>query len=217
MNELLVMEKRSQAVTTSKNISEQFKKNHQHVLEKIRNLDCSKEFWQSNFRPSTYKDSRGKTQSDYIVTKDGFIFLVMGFKGEKASEFKEKYISQFNKMEKFIHHKQSEEYIEARKDSKLLQKSTMDVVKDFVEYAKDNGSKSADRYYIIYNKLVNNILGIESNSLDNLDSKELLMRSKILDYISKNVSIDIKNELYYKDIYKNCKYKLESMIDFIRV
>lgn len=217
MNELLVLQKRNKIVTTSRNISEIFNKNHKHVIEKIEKLDCSKKFWESNFRPSKYKDSRGKFQNEYIITKDGFSFLVMGFTGKKSADFKEAYIQKFNDMEEFIKHKQSEEYIEARKDSKLLQKSTMDVVKTFVDYAKASGSNNADKYYIIFNKLINNILGVGHSNLDNLDSKQLLMRSKILDYIAKNLLTNIDNKEYYKNIYKSCKYKLESMIDFIRI
>jgi len=35
----------------------------------------------------------------YHITKDGFIFLVMGFTGEKAAQIKEAYIDAFNRME----------------------------------------------------------------------------------------------------------------------
>ena len=49
--------------------------------------------------PSDYVDERGKTQPCVIMTRDGFVFLVMGYTGEKASRFKEEYINAFNDME----------------------------------------------------------------------------------------------------------------------
>lgn len=38
----------------------------------------------------------------YYMTKDGFTLLVMSYNGEKAMEFKEGYIRQFNEMEKLL-------------------------------------------------------------------------------------------------------------------
>lgn len=47
---------------------------------------------------SDYKDTSGKTNKEYIVTEDGFTILCMGYGGEKAMEFKERYIAEFNAM-----------------------------------------------------------------------------------------------------------------------
>ncbi|OAH95758.1 hypothetical protein AZH52_01600 [Proteus mirabilis] len=35
----------------------------------------------------------------FQMTKNGFVFLVMGFTGKKAAQFKEAYISEFDRME----------------------------------------------------------------------------------------------------------------------
>ena len=85
--------------TTSKKVAEVFGKEHKRVLQDIRELDCSSEFSRHNFVPSDYVDERGKTQPCVIMTRDGFVFLVMGYTGEKASRFKEEYINAFNDME----------------------------------------------------------------------------------------------------------------------
>jgi phage regulator Rha-like protein len=72
------------------------------VLQDIRNLDCSKDFFLLNFQESTYKNDQNKKQPQYLMTKDGFTFLVMGYRGKKAAQFKEAYIKRFNDMEQFI-------------------------------------------------------------------------------------------------------------------
>lgn len=101
MNELKIFERKGQPITTSRNISEVFSKEHKNVLRDIESLDCSIEFSQLNFELSKYK-SRGKSYPEYLITKDGFTFLVMGYKGKKAAKFKEGYINQFNQMTSFI-------------------------------------------------------------------------------------------------------------------
>lgn len=83
-------------------VAKYFEKEHKNVLADIRNLDCSIEFSQLNFQPSTYKDDRGKKQPCYYMTRDGFVFLAMGYRGKKAARFKELYIRRFNEMESMI-------------------------------------------------------------------------------------------------------------------
>ncbi|ENM2993568.1 Rha family transcriptional regulator, partial [Salmonella enterica] len=87
------------AVTTSVAVAEYFRKMHKDVLKKIDNLDCSAEFTERNFAPSEYTDSTGRTLPAYQITKNGFVFLVMGFTGKKAASFKEAYIAEFDRME----------------------------------------------------------------------------------------------------------------------
>ena len=92
-----------------------FEKRHDDVLRSIRNLDCSDEFRLRNFAESSYKDGQGKKQPCYAMTRDGFTFLAMGYRGEKAAKFKELYIRRFNEMEKFI-----KTLVSARKEFPLL-------------------------------------------------------------------------------------------------
>lgn len=86
------------AVTTSKDVAEYFGKEHQKVVLKISTLDCSEQFLTRNFSRVQF-EHRGNTYDAYEMTKDGFVFLVMGFTGKKAAAFKESYIGEFNRME----------------------------------------------------------------------------------------------------------------------
>lgn len=79
-----------------------FEKRHDAVLRDIKNLDCSEEFRAHNFVGATYKDEQGKKRPCYYMTRDGFVFLAMGYRGKKAAYFKELYIKRFNEMERFI-------------------------------------------------------------------------------------------------------------------
>lgn len=100
--EIRKMDKEEITVVTSLDVAETFGKRHADVLRDIEKLDCSEEFTERNFALSNYKDTSGKTNKMYYITRDGFTMLVMGYTGEKAMRFKEGYIRQFNEMEKAL-------------------------------------------------------------------------------------------------------------------
>ena len=90
------------AMTTSLIVAKYFDKEHKNVIRAIKDLDCSDDFRRLNFQPSYYQNEQNKRQPMYRMTRDGFMFLVMGFTGKKAAKFKERFISLFNKMHSWI-------------------------------------------------------------------------------------------------------------------
>lgn len=96
-------------------VAEIFDKNHKNVIRDIRELDCSEEFRELNFEPAEYMSVQGHKKPCYNMTRDGFVFLVMGYRGKKAATFKEAYIKRFNEMEQFIKY-----LLEARTEFPLL-------------------------------------------------------------------------------------------------
>lgn len=85
--------------TTSLIVAEQFGKAHKDVIRAVQLLDCSEEFGRRNFAPSSYVNKQGKRQRAYTITRDGFMFLAMGFTGAKAAQLKERFIAAFNHLE----------------------------------------------------------------------------------------------------------------------
>ncbi|EEH4116132.1 Rha family transcriptional regulator [Salmonella enterica subsp. enterica] len=90
-------------VTTSQSVADYFDKQHKDVLRKIDTLDCSPEFTSANFCADVQTIGIGngaeRETRCFLITKDGFMFLVMGFTGKKAARLKEAYIAKFNHME----------------------------------------------------------------------------------------------------------------------
>ncbi|MFU2316826.1 Rha family transcriptional regulator [Rahnella sp. PCH160] len=89
----------NRAVTTSLAVSDFFQKRHDNVLRSLANLECSPKFNALNFEAVEYIDAKCEKRPAYEMTKDGFVFLAMGFTGKKAAAFKESYIEEFNRME----------------------------------------------------------------------------------------------------------------------
>ena len=111
LSKLVLTNDHGDNVTTSLIVAEVFSKEHKNVLQEIRNLNCSDEFHRLNFKPIKYTDSKGREQIAHEITKDGFSFLVMGYTGEKAGEFKEKFIVEFNKRDSLL---KNDDYILGR-------------------------------------------------------------------------------------------------------
>jgi len=97
---LALFMKDGQIFADSRDVAISFGKQHKHVLEAIRNLECSPDFRGSNFRPFKINDLSGYSTSHVDMTRDVFVFLAMGFTGAKAAQWKERYIEAFNVMEK---------------------------------------------------------------------------------------------------------------------
>ena len=95
-----------QIKTDSQKVSEAFGKNHRDVLKRITSLDCPSDFSERNFALANYIDEQGKPRPMYEMTKDGWMFLVMGFTGEKAAQIKIAFINAFNAMATLLQNQQ---------------------------------------------------------------------------------------------------------------
>lgn len=93
----MVMASDEMPVTTTQTVAKYFGKQHHHVVQRIEKLECSEHFLTSNFQLVHY-EHRGNLYKSYQMTKDGWMFLVMGFTGKKAAAIKESFIQAFNWM-----------------------------------------------------------------------------------------------------------------------
>lgn len=211
MNELVYL-KNDEAMTDSLMVADSFGKLHKDVLEKIEKiLADSAENSAQCFKLSHYKDASGKMNKRYLMNRDGFTFLVMGFTGKKADKWKWEYIHAFNSMESVIREKSTQTWIETRRAGKLTRKSETDTLKRLVEYAREQGSDHADMLYVTYTKLANRMAGIESR--DRATVMQLNNLSLMEHIILHVVDTGILTEKHYKEIYKDCKARLESLKD----
>ena len=208
MNDLVQL-RNDEAVCNSLDVAKKFNKEHSKVIRSIEQIreNSSSQNWLQCFNETSYKDESGKNNKMYLMNRDGFAFLVMGFTGKKAMEWKWKYIEAFNKMESIIREKSTQMWISAREAGKLTRKSETDVIKELIEYAKSQGSSHSDKLYIVYSNLANKMAGVKNRDeatvqqLGRLDMAEQI----ILCMIREGMAVG----LGYKEIYQNCKERLE--------
>lgn len=98
-NEVQVINNNGELVVSSRKVAEDFGKQHKDVLENIRNILAAENSATKFFYESTF-ENRGKQYPEYLMNRDGFSLLVMGFNGKEALTWKLKYIEAFNAMEK---------------------------------------------------------------------------------------------------------------------
>lgn len=107
--EIKLTNQNGKVMVSSRVVAEDFGKRHTEVLRKIdgliADLDSTQNYVQL-FIEHSYKDASGKANKEYLLTRDGFSLLVMGFTGKEALQWKLKYIDAFNKMEEKIRNQQ---------------------------------------------------------------------------------------------------------------
>lgn len=212
MNEIVYL-KNDQALTDSLIVAEMFGKRHDNVMQAIekligglpKNKDTPEMFFKTWYK----HPQNGEHYAKYLMNRDGYSLLVMGFTGKKALEWKLKYIEAFNAMEKVITEKQTSVWIETRQQGKLIRKEETNIIQKLVEYAKAQGSGHADMLYMTYTKLANKMAGITSRDtattmqLNDLSTMERLIAKVVLDGMAEGK--------HYKDIYKDSKKRLETV------
>ena len=149
------------AVTTSRKVAEIFEKKHCDVLRTIRELEIPEEYRERNFALSFYKQPNPKggnpiKQPEYLITRDGFVILAMGFTGKKAMEFKIAYINAFNAMEEQINSRQLPT-ASSQKPTLALQESTV-ILLDTINHRILSGEK-VDKEIMQYARSVAHVIG----------------------------------------------------------
>ncbi|MBF0140092.1 MAG: Rha family transcriptional regulator [Magnetococcales bacterium] len=197
----------------SLDVAKAFGKQHLHVLEKIRTLDVPEDFNQSNFRSVEYRDAKGEMRPSIDMTRDGFTILTMGFTGKRAMEFKLAYIAEFNRMEKKL--RKSGEWQQARAEGKRTRLEETDTIKSFVEYARSQGSKHADKYYMNLTRMENKALFVlekglpkPNNIREILDMFQLQSLAVADRLVTKAIEEGMNDGLHYKEIFHRAKEKV---------
>lgn len=161
----LVSVKREQVVCDSLQVAEKFNKKHKDVLRQIYKLMAQNCAVPNMFFEGKYKGKNGAAYPMMYITRDGFSLLVMGFTGNKALEWKLKYIEAFNKMEAMLQERSTATWQETRRLGKLTRRSETDAIQKLIKYATEQGSNHADKLYITYSKLANKYAGITNRDL----------------------------------------------------
>lgn len=167
------------ATTTSLQVAETFEKNHQHVIEAIKNLTVENSTVKNMFKETTYVNSRGREYPMYQMDKDGFTLLVMGYTGQKATEFKLRYIQAFNEMQKQLDQQPlpmtTDEKIALIAQGNVEFREELDEVKDNVDDLKDRFGLPASQAKSLEQSRKKHIVtllgGYDSNAYQHISGK----------------------------------------------
>lgn len=203
----LVKMRGKDAVCDSLDVAEHFGKRHKNMIQNIERLAENSADVKKLFKVQTYTDSYGREQKKYFMNRDGFSLLVMGFTGKEAIAWKLKYIEAFNQMEQLLAQKQTQVYKDARSYQKAIRQQETDAIRSLVEYAESQGSSNAARYYTSLSKLADKTAGITDRERATMEQLGAL--ALIENIIARCILDGIDLQEPYKDIYLECKRKLE--------
>ena len=130
MNDIILSTQNGEPVASSRDVAKHFDKAHKHVLDTIKNKTAENSALLKMFHLTEYTTSQNKKLPMYLMNRDGFSFLVMGFTGKKADEWKLKYIEAFNAMEKQLAQK--------HKDQLTVKDARIQAALQSVVYAQKN-------------------------------------------------------------------------------
>ncbi len=211
--EELVFEKRDKALCSSKSVAEKFRKHHKNVLRKIDGLieGMPKNEQTHFYKSEAVNEQNGESYPIYLMDRDGYSLLAMGFTGNEAMKWKLNYIHAFDAMESAPKERNTELWVEQRQQGKLTRKSETDEIQLLIEYAKTQGSTHANMLYMTYSKLANKMAGISDR--DTATFSQLNNLSFIENIILNQIRIGMERCMGYKDIYRDCKRQIELFKD----
>lgn len=126
---------------------------------------------------------------------------------DKVLDFKALLVEEFCRMRKLLAERQTSVWLESRKAGILTRRSETDVIKELIEYAKAQGSSHADMLYMTYSKLANKIAGVSKRDLASV--KQLNILDELESMIYHVIKLGMAAGKHYKEIYKDCKRRLE--------
>lgn len=148
-NQLVVLDG-TQPVTDSKTVAEYFGKKHKDVLESIRDILAAENSATKFFRESSF-DNRGKAYPLFLMNRDGFSLLAMGFTGKKALKFKLRFIDAFNKMEAKLKQLavegKDQRWIDTRINTKVSHKPFTAAIKILIDYLRQFGDTRDENFF----------------------------------------------------------------------
>lgn len=102
-----------------------------------------------------------------------------------------------------------------RAEGKMIRRVETDAIKEFIEYAKNNGSKNSDRYYAIITKATNEILNIGAGQRDSLTAMQLEHLAMVERVIASALMQGVEKGMNYKDIYKLASSKAKQVYQVV--
>lgn len=149
----------------------------------------------------------GRPERIYYLNEEQATFVITLLRNSKVVvKFKKELVKQFYAMRKFLIEKQSQLWINTRIENKENRLKETEVIKLLQDYAKEQGSKNYDRLYMVYTKLAKTVV---SGKRDSVSVSELNNLTLVENIILQTIHIDMSMGMRYKDIFKDCKDRIE--------
>ncbi len=211
MKELILL-KNNDVFITSLVIAEGTGNQHKSVVALVKkHMEYFEKFGNIRFSDlkSTNLQGGRPTKVYYLNEQQATLLMTFLSNSEIVIKFKVELVKQFYHMRQILLEKQTALWQNTRLESKINRLKETDEIKELVAYAKENGSKNADKYYITFSKLANKAVGLDSNQRNHATTSQLNNLILIENIISHVIKEGLEQYFHYKGIYKSCKERIE--------
>ena len=209
----LVELKGNDVFTNSKVIAEGTNVKHHAVQQIISKYESDfLEFGQVAFEMRPVRYSKGTNEEKIYLLNEEQATLLMTYmrNSEITRKFKKELVRQFYSMRRFLLEKQSKQWTDTRLANKENRLKETDVIKMLVDYAQKQGSTHSDKLYVAYTKLAKAVVRGKRDFVSVTDLNNITLVESI---ILQTIRIDMSAGMHYKDIYRDCKRRIESFAD----
>lgn len=224
MNDLVLVRDNT-TLTTTKIISIETNVKHQNVLQLFKRHEGTiKNFGVIMFDSINPKKGGlgGRPETLYYLNENQLTYFLMLMRNsDKVIEFKIKIAKEFIRMKETLNNIAKEgindNWSEIRLKGKVSRRKETDIIKRFIKYAVEQGSKSYKKNpslaYTNITKMENKSLFILENKVENLrdilNCKQLHEIKQADEIVEKALDDGMKQGLHYKEIYKLAKSRVE--------
>lgn len=152
----------------------------------------------------------GRPMEVYLLNEEQATFVVTLLRNSKVVVNKKELVRQFYTMRQILMEKQSKLWIDTRQTNKENRLKETDVIKLLADYAKEQGSTHSDKLYMVYTKLANTVI---DGKRDNMGVSGLNNLTLVESIILQTIQAGMSMQMHYKDIYKDCKERIEKFMD----
>jgi len=227
--EVLVYIKKNDLMVRTGSLSKGFGVEHRALKKLIVKYKSEFETWGVIASPMQKLDGKkeGRPIEEYEINEPQAAYLsTLLTNNETVRKFKHFLVDEFFKqrklLTKILSQKQNAEWLQKRTEGKMERRVETDSIKRFVEYATEQGSKNAAKYYMVISKMENNTLF----NLDMLGQKFPNIRDLLSGYqlstlqnadriIARALNEGMDNQNTYKEIYKIAKERIERFVELI--
>ncbi len=206
----LVEVRKNNIFTNSRIIAEGTNNKHKNVKGLIAKYQTDIEDF-GTLSVSNVESTGGRPEQIYYLNEEQATFIITLLRNSKVVvKFKKELVRQFYAMRQFLMEKQSKLWTDTRQNNKENRLKETDVIKLLQDYAKEQGSTHSDKLYMVYTKLANTVI---DGKRDNMGVSVLNNLTLVESIILQTIQAGMSMQMYYKDIYKVCKDRIEKFMD----
>lgn len=205
-------------------IAKGLERNHKNLIKTIER--CKEDFEDfGDLKSLKSKSTGGRPAQEYLLNEQQTTLLITFLRNlktdDKVKTFKKKLVKEFFRMRQILDNVKAQHkdinWIETRQEGKEVRLIATDAMKGFESYAYGQGSEHANKYYMDITKMMNATLFIIEGKFKNLrelmTSKQLIIIAGAEYVIDKALKDGMKDKMFYKDIYKLVKERVQTFAD----